>query len=242
MPKPPRRTMRSLTTRCWTTSACCADDYLGDTVNASAVAPARPRTPTVGPTSLALEASHLLIPVCYPADWRKVRPLEYLAPFLEVVRSPETSGPITAVALTSVRRMLEENILGGRPPMTLANLRIKAPQRATLAADLPRMPSIRPLPWTPACLGAFAYGPQAAFTCLARRDTQRDLAEESKPRERHRAPLSGCGVVSCNYNKSIWQMACKTEPLFKAHLLSERLAKGIAAACRWPESAGCLVA
>ena len=38
--------------------------------------------------------------------------MEYLAPFLEVVRSPETSGPITAVALTSVRRMLEENILG----------------------------------------------------------------------------------------------------------------------------------
>jgi len=40
--------------------------------------------------------------------------MEYLAPFLEVVRSPETSGPITAVALTSVRRMLEENILGVR--------------------------------------------------------------------------------------------------------------------------------
>ena len=41
-----------------------------------------------------------------PADWAKVEPLEYLAPFLEVIRSPETSGPITGVALTSVRRLL----------------------------------------------------------------------------------------------------------------------------------------
>ena len=35
-----------------------------------------------------------------------------MAPFLEVVRSPETSGPITGVALTSVRRMLAAYTLG----------------------------------------------------------------------------------------------------------------------------------
>lgn len=42
--------------------------------------------------------------------------MEYLAPFLEVIRSHETSGPITGVALTSVRRMLDQNILGTHPP------------------------------------------------------------------------------------------------------------------------------
>lgn len=46
------------------------------------------------------------------ADWGAVEPLEYLSPFLEVIKSPETSGPITAVALTAVNRFLERNILG----------------------------------------------------------------------------------------------------------------------------------
>ena len=41
--------------------------------------------------------------------------MEYLAPFLEVIRSHETSGPITGVALTSVCRMLDQNILGTHP-------------------------------------------------------------------------------------------------------------------------------
>ena len=88
----------------------------------SAVAPARPRSPTPAPTSNAPEASPPLMSFCRFADWRKVRPLEYLAPFLEVVRSPETSGPITAVALTSIRRMLEENILGEQQLIILSAL------------------------------------------------------------------------------------------------------------------------
>lgn len=46
------------------------------------------------------------------ADWSLVDPLEYLGPFLEVIRSPETSGPITGVALSSVCRMLDEYTLG----------------------------------------------------------------------------------------------------------------------------------
>ncbi|KAK9841755.1 hypothetical protein WJX81_000904 [Elliptochloris bilobata] len=46
-------------------------------------------------------------------DWSLVDPLEYLGPFLEVIRSPETSGPITGVALSSVCRMLDEYTLGG---------------------------------------------------------------------------------------------------------------------------------
>ena len=46
------------------------------------------------------------------ADWSKVEPLEYLSPFLEVINSPETSGPITAVALGSVNKFLDCELLG----------------------------------------------------------------------------------------------------------------------------------
>ncbi len=38
--------------------------------------------------------------------------MEYLAPFLEVIRSPETSGPITGTALTSLTRFLSQDIIG----------------------------------------------------------------------------------------------------------------------------------
>ena len=44
-----------------------------------------------------------------------MEPLTYLEPFLEVIRSPETSGPITGVALTSVRRLLEDYTFGEYP-------------------------------------------------------------------------------------------------------------------------------
>lgn len=46
------------------------------------------------------------------ADWAAIEPLEYLSPFLEVVRSPETSGPITLCALTSLLRLLRRGVLG----------------------------------------------------------------------------------------------------------------------------------
>ena len=38
--------------------------------------------------------------------------MDYLTPFLEVIRSPETSGPITGVALTAVARFLDAYIIG----------------------------------------------------------------------------------------------------------------------------------
>ena len=53
----------------------------------------------------------LSISVCC-ADWSVVDPLEYLGPFLEVIRSPETSGPITGTALTSLTRFLDQDIIG----------------------------------------------------------------------------------------------------------------------------------
>ncbi|CAL8465729.1 g5265 [Coccomyxa elongata] len=45
-------------------------------------------------------------------EWSNIEPLTYLGPFLEVIRSPETSGPITGVALTSVRRLLNQYLFG----------------------------------------------------------------------------------------------------------------------------------
>jgi len=46
------------------------------------------------------------------ADWAEVEPLEYLAPFLDVIKSPETSGTVTDVALNSVLNILRSNVLG----------------------------------------------------------------------------------------------------------------------------------
>lgn len=48
----------------------------------------------------------------FAADWAAVDPLEYLTPFMEVIRSPETSGPVTGVALTAVARFLDAYIIG----------------------------------------------------------------------------------------------------------------------------------
>ena len=46
-------------------------------------------------------------------------PMEYLAPFLEVTQSPETSGPITGVALTSILRIVDSYIIGAPLRITL---------------------------------------------------------------------------------------------------------------------------
>jgi hypothetical protein len=46
------------------------------------------------------------------AGWEEVDPLEYLTPFLETIKSPETSGPITLVALASLNKIISRGILG----------------------------------------------------------------------------------------------------------------------------------
>lgn len=68
------------------------------------------------------------------ADWAEVEPLQYLAPFLEVIRSPETSGPITGVALTSVRRLLSRYTLGARPWMSRSSPCSAMPSATTVSA------------------------------------------------------------------------------------------------------------
>ena len=52
------------------------------------------------------------ITIIMNADWSTVDPMEYLTPFIEVIRSPEISGPITGVALTAVSRFLDAYIIG----------------------------------------------------------------------------------------------------------------------------------
>ncbi|KAF8061912.1 hypothetical protein HT031_004172 [Scenedesmus sp. PABB004] len=47
-------------------------------------------------------------------DWSEVQPLEFLAPFLKLVREPEVSGPITGVALTALWRLLSSGVLDVR--------------------------------------------------------------------------------------------------------------------------------
>ncbi|CAB0006397.1 unnamed protein product [Nesidiocoris tenuis] len=44
-------------------------------------------------------------------DLRQLEPTRFLAPFLEVIRSEETSGPVTSLALSSVNKFLTYNLI-----------------------------------------------------------------------------------------------------------------------------------
>lgn len=49
-------------------------------------------------------------------EWSSVAPLEYLAPFLAVVRSDETSGPITGAALAALYAVLSAELVQPAAP------------------------------------------------------------------------------------------------------------------------------
>eukprot|EP00899_Mesostigma_viride_P015080 jgi/Mesvir1/23573/Mv18269-RA.2 len=49
-------------------------------------------------------------------DWSQVDPALFLAPFLEVIRSAETSGPITGMALSAVYKVLTYGLIGPTTP------------------------------------------------------------------------------------------------------------------------------
>ena len=46
-------------------------------------------------------------------EWTEMSPKVFLEPFLDIVRSVETSGPITGTALSSIHVLLTENMLVG---------------------------------------------------------------------------------------------------------------------------------
>lgn len=48
----------------------------------------------------------------FSVDWSRVWPLDYLNPFLELIKSPETSGKVTSAALQGIQRVLEQDLLG----------------------------------------------------------------------------------------------------------------------------------
>lgn len=45
-------------------------------------------------------------------DLSEIDPSTFLAPFLEVIKSEETSGPVTGMALTSVDKLISYNLIG----------------------------------------------------------------------------------------------------------------------------------
>jgi len=49
---------------------------------------------------------------CFLADISEMSPTEFLDPFLEVIRSEDTTGPITGLALTSVNKFLAYGLIG----------------------------------------------------------------------------------------------------------------------------------
>ncbi len=49
---------------------------------------------------------------CLVADLTELAPNEFLSPFLEVIRSEDTTGPITGLALTSVNKFLSYSLIG----------------------------------------------------------------------------------------------------------------------------------
>lgn len=66
-------------------------------------------------------AASLILPHTTHIDISNLDALVLLHPFLEVVRSPETSGPITATALSSIDRFITYSILHpGSPNLEVA--------------------------------------------------------------------------------------------------------------------------
>jgi len=45
-------------------------------------------------------------------DLDEISPNEFMTPFLEVVRSEDTTGPITGLALTSVNKFISYGLVG----------------------------------------------------------------------------------------------------------------------------------
>lgn len=48
----------------------------------------------------------------FPVDLDEIEPNAFLGPFLEVIRSEDTTGPITGLALTSVNKFLSYGLVG----------------------------------------------------------------------------------------------------------------------------------
>jgi len=54
------------------------------------------------------------------SDLDEITPNEFLEPFLDVIRSEETTGPITGLALTSVNKFLSYGLIGEQVSVTVS--------------------------------------------------------------------------------------------------------------------------
>lgn len=123
------------------------------------------------------------------ADWEDVHPLEYLSPFLETVKSPETSGPITLVALSSLHKIISRGILGAAgagqgwdevqawrcSALSSSNRSSPGEQRVAGAAPVhARSLSKRPQHWT--CWASQVLQAQPAARLLPRRSRRLQMA------------------------------------------------------------------
>ena len=65
---------------------------------------------------LQLERHYCLVIMVYcllcVSELEDLAPNEFLSPFLEVIRSEDTTGPITGLALTSVNKFLSYGLIG----------------------------------------------------------------------------------------------------------------------------------
>lgn len=52
--------------------------------------------------------------LCQIGDLRELDPNHVLGPFLEVIRSEETTGPLTSLALSSVNKFLSYGLIGNK--------------------------------------------------------------------------------------------------------------------------------
>lgn len=48
----------------------------------------------------------------------QLEPGVFLTPFLEIIRSEETTGPVTSLALAAINKMISYGLIGNYPPET----------------------------------------------------------------------------------------------------------------------------
>lgn len=60
----------------------------------------------------------------FDLDLDEIEPNAFLGPFLEVIRSEDTTGPITGLALTSVNKFLSYGLVGKKSKKYLKSPRV----------------------------------------------------------------------------------------------------------------------
>lgn len=62
-------------------------------------------------------------------DLSHLDPGVFLAPFLEIIRSEETTGPVTSLALSAVNKMISYNLIGMYPDIVASLFKERVQER-----------------------------------------------------------------------------------------------------------------